>query len=307
MLESPPNTYFSQGELEKLIGVNTKFLLELVQELMNYQLLKLVTQNATLKFSAVQKSEAEKVSRMTEEEKMIYSHIEAAGRDGIWQKIIKSKTNLHQHIFTKSLKNLEQKRYVKSIKDVKHPTRKIYMLYNLQPSIELTGGPWFTDSELDTEFVESLLGIVWKYVVTKSYPSPFATSTASSTGDNVHNPNAVNKVQCSYAAQYENYPSLYDIQQFIQKTGITSVELSIGDIKSLCDVLIFEDKIEKVPLLEGYKATWQSVLEAGGGIQEGENPMAIKETPFSVFDFFTQIPPGDNDPDVMFLDSWINA
>ena len=33
------------------------------------------------------------------------------------------------------------------------------MLYNLQPSIDVTGGPWFTDSELDTEFIETLLEV----------------------------------------------------------------------------------------------------------------------------------------------------
>lgn len=42
------------------------------------------------------------------------------------------------------------------------PTRKIYMLAGIQPSVELTGGPWFTDNELDTELVEQLKKIVHK-------------------------------------------------------------------------------------------------------------------------------------------------
>ena len=65
-------------------------------------------------------------------------------------------------------KNLENNRYIKSIKSVKHPTRKIYMLYNLQPSIDVTGGPWFTDSELDTEFIETLLEVCWRFIVGKT-------------------------------------------------------------------------------------------------------------------------------------------
>ncbi|TFK89345.1 hypothetical protein K466DRAFT_584713 [Polyporus arcularius HHB13444] len=32
----------------------------------------------------------------------------------------------------------------------------IYMLYDLQPSEELTGGPRYTDNELDIEFIELL-------------------------------------------------------------------------------------------------------------------------------------------------------
>lgn len=36
------------------------------------------------------------------------------------------------------------------------------MLAGIQPSVELTGGPWFTDNELDTELVEQLKKIVHK-------------------------------------------------------------------------------------------------------------------------------------------------
>ena len=42
------------------------------------------------------------------------------------------------------------------------------MLYNLQPSIDVTGGPWFTDSELDTEFIETLLEVCWRFIVGKT-------------------------------------------------------------------------------------------------------------------------------------------
>lgn len=304
MLQAPPGEYFAQKDLEGLIGIanNNKYLLDLIQELLNFQMVKLVTQNGILKFAAVAKTEADKVSKMTEEEKMIYSQIEAAGRNGIWQKIIKLRTNLHQYIFAKSLKALEQKRYVKSIRDVKHPTRKIYMLYNLQPSVELTGGPWFTDSELDTEFVESLLSIVWRFICTKSYPNPFpgAAGPSESTKFNLD--------QASYSNGYDGYPTLEDILKFIKKSGVTSVELALSDIQSLCDVLMFEDKIEKISmnLEDAYRATWQSVLEAGGGVPEGTNPMELKETYFSLFDFYTQMPPSEDDPDVGYLDHWIN-
>ena len=277
-------------------------MVELVQELVNSELVKLGTQDGELKFSAVTKAEADKVSKMTDEERMIYSHIEAAGRDGIWQKIIKTKTNLHQHIFTKSLKALENKRFVKSIKDVKHPTRKIYMLYNLQPSIALTGGPWFTDSELDTEFVESLLNIVWQFITTKSLPNPFPGQLKRAPGEE-YNPD-----QTTYCSTFDGYPLLEDVLDFILKSGITTVDLSVGDIKSLCDVLEYEDRIERVGELDDcYKATWQSILEKGGGLREGTDPMEIKDSQWSIFDWYTQMPPSENDPDVMCLDSWINS
>lgn len=75
---------------------------------------------------------------------------------GIWTKHIKSKTELHQTVVDRCLKSLTQKQLVKVVKSVKYPTRKIYMLANLEPSVELTGGPWYTDNELDLEFIQAL-------------------------------------------------------------------------------------------------------------------------------------------------------
>lgn len=102
---------------------------------------------------------------------------------GIWTKHLKTKTNLHQTIIDRSLKTLTQKRLVKRVPSVQvyatlyaivlsidprrliqHPTRKIYMLEGLEPSISLTGGPWYTDNELDTEFIQHLTEVCYKFV-----------------------------------------------------------------------------------------------------------------------------------------------
>jgi len=45
-----------------------------------------------------------------------------------------------------------------------HITRKIYMLEGLEPSIALTGGPWYTDNELDTEFIQNLTDVCHKLI-----------------------------------------------------------------------------------------------------------------------------------------------
>lgn len=38
------------------------------------------------------------------------------------------------------------------------------MLEGLEPSISLTGGPWYTDNELDTEFIQHLTEVCYKFV-----------------------------------------------------------------------------------------------------------------------------------------------
>lgn len=56
---------------------------------------------------------------------------------------MKIRTNLAQPIITKILKTLEGRKLVKSVKNVNNPSRKVYMLYELEPSRELTGGAWW--------------------------------------------------------------------------------------------------------------------------------------------------------------------
>ena len=36
------------------------------------------------------------------------------------------------------------------------PNNKMYMMAHLEPSVALTGGRWYTDNELDTEFIKLL-------------------------------------------------------------------------------------------------------------------------------------------------------
>lgn len=62
---------------------------------------------------------------------------------GLWTKDMKLRTNLAQPVIQKILKTLETRRLVKSVKNINNPSRKVFMLYELEPSRELTGGAWW--------------------------------------------------------------------------------------------------------------------------------------------------------------------
>lgn len=305
MLDGPSNKLYGQDELQKLINIaNPVDLLNVAQELINKRLVKLAKSGDALMFQAISLSEANKISSMSEDEAMIYSYIEASAREGIWTKTIKAKTNLHQHIVVRCLKSLENQRYIKSVKSVKHPTRKIYMLYNLQPSIDVTGGPWFTDSELDTEFIDSLLTVIWRFVASKTYPTAFQAHSANT-----------NIIQCTYPENHTGFINLESIMDFITKNRITNIDLAINDVRSLCDVLIYDDKLELIKnTTDVYKATWQSVLEAGYGraYEEKENEKLVdpvflqelKNKPFTIFDHFSVIDENIEESDLSYFDAW---
>ena len=61
---------------------------------------------------------------------------------GVWTKDLKVRTNLAQAQITRILKALEARGLIKSIKSVANPSRKLVMLYELEPSKEVTGGAW---------------------------------------------------------------------------------------------------------------------------------------------------------------------
>ncbi len=73
-------------------------------------------------------------------------------------------TNIPQHTLTKTLKILEQRSLVKSVRSVVSKSKKLYMLYDVMPAKEITGGPWYSDQEFDHEFVGELGNFVIQVV-----------------------------------------------------------------------------------------------------------------------------------------------
>jgi DNA-directed RNA polymerase III subunit RPC6 len=41
------------------------------------------------------------------------------------------------------------------------------MLYDVTPSSEVTGGAWYTDQELDTDFIDTLAVACYKYIYSR--------------------------------------------------------------------------------------------------------------------------------------------
>lgn len=135
------------------------------------------------------------------------------------------RTNLHQNVVTKILKSLETKRLIKAIRSVKNSTKKVYMLYHLQPSIDVTGGPWFSDNEFDNEFIQGLSMAIYRYIYSKTF----------SEHSNI-----------PYSHKYKDHPSTKQIHHFVQDSQVSKIELSIDDIQSILDSLVYDGKIESI-------------------------------------------------------------
>ncbi|KAK8198661.1 34-kDa subunit of RNA polymerase III (C) [Zalaria obscura] len=280
---------------------NVADLMGLCQGLMHAQLLRLMQLDNKTCFALRTKEIANKVVTLAEEERMVYNQIENTGTNGIWQKNIKQRTGLHQTAITRAMKTLETKRLVKQIKSVKNPAQKIYMLSHLSPNEDVTGGPWFSDGELDIELIGVTADAVVHFIEKQSWARGFVKRERSpSPGmdgieeagmkrkrtddiEGVHTKSRKRhdmvETQISFPPGYRGYPTVSAIHHFIRESGFIKedVVLTEGDIKGLLDVLVFDDRIEQIG--NGYRTVRgvQGATEAMMGMVHGKAPIDMIE------------------------------
>jgi DNA-directed RNA polymerase III subunit RPC6 len=108
---------------------------------------------------------------------MVYSLIDEAGRDGIWIRRIKDRCGLHDSTTRAALKFLETKKYITDMKSVEHLNQKMYIKATMAPSEKATGGPWYTDGELDDAFIDIIEAVLYRRIFELSYRKSAAKDT----------------------------------------------------------------------------------------------------------------------------------
>ncbi|XP_039290939.1 LOW QUALITY PROTEIN: probable DNA-directed RNA polymerase III subunit RPC6 [Nilaparvata lugens] len=174
----------------------------------------------------------EKLKGADNEEKVVFKIIEEAGNKGIWIRDIRFKSNLMPTQLNKILKLLEGKKMIKAVKSVAASKKKVYMLFNLEPDRTLTGGAWYCDQDFETEFVDVLNQQCYRFLQAKK----------EKTITNKGGPLAIRNA---------SYASAKDVWKFITELGISKVQLSEDDIKTILDTLVFDGKLERIVSPDG--------------------------------------------------------
>ncbi|XP_060042332.1 DNA-directed RNA polymerase III subunit RPC6 isoform X5 [Erinaceus europaeus] len=143
----------------------------------------------------------------------------------IWSRDIRYKSNLPLTEINKILKNLESKKLIKAVKSVAASKKKVYMLYNLQPDRSVTGGAWYSDQDFESEFVEVLNQQCFKFLQTK----------ADTARESKQNP---------MIQRNSSFASSHEVWKYICELGISKVELSMEDIETILNTLIYDGKVE---------------------------------------------------------------
>ncbi|KAL9007063.1 MAG: hypothetical protein Q9188_000186 [Gyalolechia gomerana] len=292
----PSETIFSQDDLLDLAIIPNNaldLLLQCTKKLTQEGLFKLLSRDGRAVWRVVKKEDAQKYKTLTADEALVYSLIESAGREGIWSRTLRSKSGLHMTVMMRCLKTLENKSYIKQIKTVKFPSRKTYMLAGLQPSEDVTGGPFYTDGVLDDEFVHQMARWAERYIVGRSWyqrhldprhhqqqPHHIQESTKHHQASKQQLESKRNSALESspfpsrngsdakllpFPSGYTGYPTIPEITRAINASNISPVTMKEVEMKQLLDILVWDGRIEKNIFTNGYKAVRQAALAVING------------------------------------------
>lgn len=234
------------------------------------------------------------------EQEVVYSLIDEAGSEGLWTKTIKARSQLHDAIFRAAIKFLESRNMISDMKSVEHPTRKMYIKSTLRPSDRATGGPWYTDGELDVPFIDHIKSVCEGYINRRTFyqsstvPNPIRrrrdpvkvnkanVEEAKAARDQALGPRSKSQMTESQKKQnekdrklpmpagYKDYPTCDELTAHIDNLKITQVILTAVDIQQLLDILAFDGKIERIMSGDGewaYRMLRKSLRENDIGQQ----------------------------------------
>lgn len=98
------------------------------------------------------------------EHMLVYQMIEKSGDKGCWSKVIKDQSNLQPHTITKVTKELIRRSLVKEVKSVAQRGRKVFMLWEIEPSKAVSGGTFYQDGEFAATWIEQLRQHCQQYI-----------------------------------------------------------------------------------------------------------------------------------------------
>ncbi|XP_073484271.1 DNA-directed RNA polymerase III subunit RPC6 [Lithobates pipiens] len=233
---------------------------------------------------------AGKMKGSDNQEKLVYQIIEDAGNKGIWSRDIRYKSNLPLTEINKILKNMESKKLIKAVKSVAASKKKVYMLYNVQPDRSVTGGAWYSDQDFESEFVEVLNQQCFKFLQTK----------AEAARDSKQNP---------MIQRNSSFASSHEVWKYICELGISKVELSMEDIETILNTLIYDGKVEMtiIAAKEGTVGSVDGQLKLYRGVNPIIQPAGLVRTPCGLCPVFDDCQEGgDISPsNCIYMSEWL--
>ncbi|XP_061343587.1 uncharacterized protein LOC133289621 [Gastrolobium bilobum] len=189
---------------------------------------------------------------LTDGERILYNLIHSKKDMGIWTGDMKRETNLPDNVVKKSLKFLQSKNLIREVVNIQNKGRKHYMAAEFEPSKEITGGDWYTEGSLDTEFINLAKDVCMRYI--------FRQKVSTREG----------------------------VLEWSRKSGVFAVEVTTQQIEEILRTLVLDDEIIEVTST-GFR-DFSSVpvgkicyrCKSKGGVRGEQKPGAMASIPCGV-------------------------
>lgn len=191
---------------------------------------------------------------MSKEEAIVLSYVDDAQKEGIWVRHIRSRSGIAQNSVNLILKKLEQKTIIKQVTNAKNPARKHYMLYHLEPSEDVTGGPFYTEGSLDEDYVFQISKVVYDFVTHQSWGQRATHKVEGDMQERQLQDVSGIAQKLPMTPSYTGYPTLSEITRYVNNSKVSSVNLVDTDIKQLLDILCWDGKVSLVASGKAYKS-----------------------------------------------------
>ncbi|XP_033127297.1 DNA-directed RNA polymerase III subunit RPC6-like [Anneissia japonica] len=268
------------------IGVQQR--VSAINRLLSTGKIDLVKTSTELMYRAKDPTSSAKIKGADNQEKLVYQIIEESGNKGIWIRDIRYRSNILQTQVNKILKSLETRKLIKAVKSVGASKKKVYMLYNVQPDRSVTGGAWYSDQDFEAEFVDVLNQQCLKFLQQKN--------------------ELAKKMKLEpLSVRMKSFSSSKEVWKYISELGISKVELSVEDIETILNTLIYDGRIE-MTLMAGQ----------GGSVDSGEvklyrsvemliEPAGIMRVPCGVCPVFDQCNEGAiiSPSNCVYMSEWL--
>ncbi|KAG9413827.1 DNA-directed RNA polymerase III subunit RPC6 [Aphanomyces cochlioides] len=242
-----------------------------INNLMREGRIRIFKQGAnSLMYGLVAKEEAERMRGLTAEQIAVLREIEGSGNKGIWTRDIKTKTNIPEVIIRKTIKILETRQLIKAVKSIAQKNRKLYMKFDLDPSRDITGGPWYNEQEFDHGFIDALRDFVCGFIKAKG------VVTLKQITDQVH------------------------------ESGITRVSLGPDEMMSILNTLIYEERVEEVRAIRiAHGEVGEVKYKVSKDVSDFDS---LSETPCGICPVFDQCADGNiiSPATCVYLTKWLD-
>ena len=115
-------------------------------------------------FVAVSDDFASRFSDLSDEHRVVYKLVADASIQGIWAKDLASKSKIPTGTLARVTRMLEHRKLIKQITPAQFRSRKVWMLYELEPASEISGGSWYKDGQIDSTLIEQLRSLTIEYL-----------------------------------------------------------------------------------------------------------------------------------------------